>query len=81
MPIVQCWDPLGSRTDGAAYGSPQPQGAGSLYQPNGHCSLNAVLLSVSSRIEAQQCDLIVGSKSHMIDGEFAKLDNDTVSLH
>ena len=70
---------LGSRTDGVAYGSPQR--AGSLYQTNGYCSSNAFLLGVSSLTKAQRCGLIAGSKSHMMDGEFAKLVNDTTGLH
>ena len=70
---------LGSRTDGAAYGSPRR--TGSLYQTNGYCSSNAFLLGGSSLTEAQRCGLIAGSKSHMLDGEFAKLVNDTTGLH
>ena len=37
---------LGSRTDGAAYGSPRR--TGSLYQSDGYCSSNAFLLGVAS---------------------------------
>jgi hypothetical protein len=48
---------------------------------NGYCSSNAFLLGVSSLTEAQRCGLIAGSKSHMLDGEFAKLVNDTTGLH
>ena len=70
---------LGSGTDGVACGSPQR--AGSLYQSNGYCSSNAFLLGVSSLTHAQRGALIAGSTSHMLDGEFAKLVNETTGLH
>ena len=68
-----------SRTDGAAYGSPQR--TGSIYQTNGYCSSNAFLLGVSSLTEAQRCGLIAGSKSHMPDGELTERVSDATGLH
>ena len=70
---------LGSGTDGVACGPPQR--TGSLYQSNGYCSSNAFLLGVSSLTHAQRGALIAGSTSHMLDGEFAKLVNETTGLH
>ena len=74
---------LRSGTDGVACRSPWR--TGSLYQSDGYmtlyCSSNAFLLGVASLAQAQRDALIAGSTSHMLDGEFAKLVNETTSLH
>ena len=62
---------LGSRTDGAADGSPQR--TGSLHQTNGYFSSNAFLLVGSCLTEAQRRSLTAGSKSHLLDMEFVKV--------
>ena len=69
----------GSGTDGVTCGSPRR--TGSLYQLDGYCSSNAFLLGVASLAPAQRDALIAGSTSHMLDGEFAKLVNETTGLH
>ena len=75
---ARCAMPV-SGTDIVACGSPRR--TGSLYQSDGYCSSNAFLLGVAALAPAQRDALIAGSTSHMLDGEFAKLVNETTGLH